>query len=277
MKKLTESKLWEIIFSNLVSILLSLPTLGGLVVAVWGILTKSLSILDVILLALLVLSLIVFISVAIWRNTSYKAYYYPRRFLRTSSNYEVIEKTVSFVRTEDDKLNYSRKMRIKCLSNRLFSILDKYIWTGPVTGAFKIVRDEGISKIKTEPRIGIWQYFEIELRNHMVKGDEGTISYHWPVISNCSEASPFFSASTDEPTRRLKLELKLGAKYKGQKVMCEEYRAIESDFSISCKEEELDENGSFTWDIPKVKRFRHYRMRWSWEAGQPAAEIDERK
>lgn len=257
--------------------ILSLPALGSLGLSIWGFLSKSMSVLDIIVVALLFCTYIILLCRTIWNKKSCKSYRYPRKFLRTSSNYEVLEKTISYSRSENDTLNYSRRMRIKCLSNRLVSILDKYIWTGSAGNTFTIKKVEGVSKIKNESRIGIWQYFEIELQNHMMKNDERVVAYRWPEIPNCSNSSPFFSVSTDEPTKKLSLKLNLGKKYANQKIICEEFRAIESDFCISSKEEKLDDNGSFNWIIPNVKRFRHYRIRWSWEIGKPAAEIDERK
>ena len=264
------------IAGNLLTLILSFPTIVGFVFSVVAYCQESLSLLEIILIAALLCTFIVIIVRTIWYKYSYKAYHYPRKFLSTSCNYEVLEKTISYSRSENDTLNYSRTMKIKCLSNRLVSISDKYIWTGPSESTFSIIKCEGVSRIKKEPRIGIWQYFEIELQNHLKKNDERNISYKWPVITDCSLSSPFFSVSTDEPTKKLNLKLDLGKKYAEQRIMCEEFRAIESDFCISRIEEKLDENGTFNWVIPKVKRFRHYRIRWSWEVGKPAAEIDER-
>lgn len=275
-------KVKEWLINNALTIFLGLPTLGGSIVAILTYIeNQTISVLDIILICTLFTILLVLLGKAIWNSVSYRSYHYPWLKIRTMYNYKVLKKTISYKRTDEDKLIYKRSLEIQSLANRLESVNDKFIWTGVHDKPLKITPDKdengrvNIKKITKKSRIGIWSYFSMELLNHMTKGEKQTIAYKWPMISNCSLSSPFFSSSTDELTKSLELKLSLGKEYANQQIICEEFRAIESDYKISSVVHNLDESGSYTWNIPRIKRFRYYRIRWSWEIGQPAAEIGE--
>lgn len=268
--------------NNAVTVLLGLPTIGSFVATIRKFFSRqTISPLEIILTVSLLVILIILICKGIWDAFSYKSYHYPWSKVRTMYNYKVLKKTITYERLSDDRVNYKRTLQIKSFANRLESISDKYIWTGSAEGAIVIKPDKDASgkkevkKISPKTKIGIWNYFTVEFCNHMIKGDTRTLAYKWPTFSHCKDSSPFISASTDELTKSLIMRLTLGKEYANQEIICEEFRAIESDYQISSVVHHLDEHGSFEWNVPRVKRFRHYRMRWSWEIGQSAAEIDE--
>lgn len=233
--------------------------------------------LSIILIVIIVILVEIIIIKTIWNFTSYKSYRYPWLKIRNNYNYIVIEKRITYKRTINDVLQYSRYMNIKACSNRITHVFDKYIWTGKAPNGIKINPLNGIINIENMSRIGIWRYFMMELDNHMNRGDTKELEYRWPDIDCCSHSSPFFSVSTDDPTKKISLILELGEKYAGQEIICEEFRAIDADFPISVRKEKLGNNGNYEWTIEKhkIKRFRQYRIRWSWTVGQQAAEMEQ--
>lgn len=266
--------------NNALSLFLGLPTIGSGIATIKAYIEKqTISNWDVLLGGALFITLLILLGKAIWTSVSYRSYHYPWLKIRTMYNYKVLKREIVYERTDTDVLNYRRYLTIQSYANRLESVSDKYIWTGPQGGALGItpdVNDAGektIKKITHKRRIGIWNYFNMELRNHMTKGEKQTLAYKWPQIANCKDSSAFFSGSTDEVTKALILRLSLGKEYANQQIICEEFRAIESDYKISSVVHNLDGQGNYTW-TPKVKRFRYYRIRWSWEVGQPATEIE---
>lgn len=270
----------DFIINNALTLLLGLPTIGSGIMAIKTYIEKqTLSELEVFLICILIIVLSVALGKAIWNSTSYKSYYYPWLKVRTMYNYKVLKKVISYERTDDDVLKYKRSLRIQSCANRLESVNDKYIWTGGQSEQLGIVPDKNdagektIKKITPMRKMGTWNYFNMELRNHMTKGEKQTLAYKWLPVYDCRESSPFFSASTDAETKALVLKLSLGKRYANQQIICEEFRAVESDYKISSVVHNLDEQGNYTWE-PKVKRFRHYRIRWSWDVGQPATEIE---
>lgn len=270
-------KIKELILNNLFSILtIIIPLIGSIVATIIGKIYGIITWYDFVLILVLLLLLILFGVKIAWNAISYKSYRYPWSKIRTAYNYIILEKKITYKRDNNDNLHYTRTMKIKSCSNRVNYAFDKYIWTGIQPTQVDIEPVVGVANIKEKSRIGIWHYFVLELNNHMGKGEEKVLSYKWPDIPLCSKSSPFFSTSTDEPTQKVILSLELGEDYANQEIICEEFRAIESDYPIYIKKETLDDRGSYTWEIPKykVKRFRHYRIRWSWSKGQPAAEIE---
>lgn len=268
-------KIREWFINNALTLLtIVLPALTGIGATVKAYLSQAMSPFVVILISALIIILFSLLGKAIWDAKSYKAYRYPWSKIRMSYDYEVIEKKVSYDRVNGDNLEYKRTMKIKCVANHLDGLLDKYIWTGGQTSIKAITPKKGIADIKEIQRIGIWTYISIRLQNSLSKGGEAVVEYEWPIMPNCHNSSPFFSASTDEPTKLLTLSLSLGREYAHQQIICEEFRAIESDYPISSIECQLDDRGQYTWEVSHVKRFRYYRIRWSWSAGQPATVIE---
>lgn len=269
-------KIKEWLISNILNILIIIvPAITASVPIIVGYVSNSLSYLSIILIIILMIFSGTLIIKTIWNITSYKSYKYPWFKIRNNYNYVVIEKKIKYRRTSNDVLQYSRYMNIKACSNRISYVFDKYIWTGNMPDKIKIEPLKGIINIENKSRIGIWRYFMIELDNHINKGETKELEYKWPDIDSCSKSSPFFSVSTDDPTKKIILSLELGEEYANQEIICEEFRAIDADYPISVKREKLDEKGIYEWKIEKhrIKRFRQYRIRWSWTRGQQAAEM----
>lgn len=218
--------------------------------------------LEIILFTIIIIESCVILTKFLWNIFSYKSYYYP--YTKISSNYIILEKRVTYTMTESDELQFSRSMIIKSKINNLESILDKYLWTG-TSKASKPSAGQNIRSIEEQSLIGVWKYLRIILDANLCKGEVREINYNWPVIKNCTTSSPFFSTSTDEPTKKVVLAIQLGRNYAHRQIRLEEFRAIEADNPISVLDAQLDQNGNYTWDVLKVKRFRHYRIRWSWE------------
>lgn len=258
---------------NILSIIGLILPVAVSTAASFGVCSKyALSNLELGLIIALCTIIIAIIIYVIWNAFSYKSYRYPYRKIRDITTYEILEKKIIYKRTSDDHLQFSRTMEIKSRSNRT-SISDKYIWTGEQNGALKIIPVKGVSAIKEQSKIGIWRYIELELQNHIDKGETRKISYRWKSIEKCRSSSPFFSTSTEEPTKKLSLEVDLGTEYANQEIRCETFRALESDYPISTEVYHLDEQGRYSWNVPRIKRFRYYRVRWSWERGEPAVEM----
>lgn len=270
-------KIKEWLINNILTILIIIfPIITTSLSILVGYIYKSLNWLNIVLIIIVILVSIVFIIKTIWNLISYKSYYYPWLKIRKNYNYEIIEKKIIYKRTSNDVLQYSRHMTIKSCSNRLSYIFDKYIWTGLQSKPIEITPLKGIINIESKSRIGIWRYFMIELDNHINNGATKELSYKWPEIECCSKSSPFFSVSTDDPTKKIVLSLELGEEYANQEIVCEEFRAIDADYPISIKRANLNDKGVYEWIIkkPKIKRFRQYRIRWSWTKGQRAAEME---
>lgn len=269
--------IWRWILDNLLSIISVIPIVFGVIATAWNWLKKGQFTMYDYILLLVVISLSLFMIIKqIIKKHNCRAVFFPGRFLYSSYSYIILEKVITYKRTVDDKLKYKRKWTIKAVNNQLSDIKDKYIWTGSNTD-FSIQSENGIRRIETENRIGIWNCFRIYLNNSIKKGEIAEFAYSWPLISNIRDSYPFISVSTEEPTKNIVLKLQLGEQYKYQMILCEEYHSSDSDYSISSKKERLDENGEYIWTINNARRFRVYQIRWSWDEGKEPEECYSRE
>lgn len=259
---MNKEKFKEWIWNNILTILTILfPIFTYVLSAIRKYNGNQLTVLEWIFIAILTLEMLMIIVNIVWNKSSYRSYYYPNSKIR--SNYDVINKSLYYQVNDNNELTFFRSMTIKSNIDNLQMIYDKFIWTG--TGIANIPTPGlHIQEIKESNRIGIWKYFQIIFDSPISKGEELEIRYEWPVISNCNTSSPFFSTSTEEPTKEIKMILKLGRKYSEREIILEEYRAIEGDNPISKKRVNLDQCGDYIWTIDKPKRFRYYRIRWEW-------------
>lgn len=215
---------------------------------------------EIILLSLTTVAFIIVLSKYLWDKFSYRAYCYPWSKIR--SNYIIENKHIKYT-AKNSNAHYSRELTVKCQTNHLDSILDKYIWTGKVEPwPLRPVRN--IKELKMEARIGVWKYFRVVFDHIINKGDTITVGYEWPNIIDCKSSSPFFSTTTEEPTKNIIMSLNLGSSYSGATIYLEEYRSMGSDYQIKVVQEKLDDNGYYQWNIRKPKRFRYYLIRWAW-------------
>lgn len=265
LKKQGLEKIKAFLKNRALDIILGIPTIAAMISAIKKkVTTTTLSSLEVVLVIMIFTVFIVFIGYRLWSEKSYKSYSYPKK--KINPTYIINKKLITYNRTADDKLHYSRELEIEALAY-LDCLIDKYIWTGK-SSVKKLIPTKNIREINSENVIGVWKYFRIVLDKPILKNQSDIISYSWPEIQNCSSSSPFVSSNTDNPTKELVMKVSLGEEYANRKLYLEEFRAIESDFPLSCQTVEFDEHGSYEWKVNEtfgIKRFRYYRMRWSWD------------
>ena len=85
----------------------------------------------------------------------------------------------------------------------------------------------------------------------------------WDLEDTAAKAVPFFSATIEEPTDYLKLNLSLPCDIAVREVTCEVSSGIGAKKPFSSKTIPLDRNGKATWEIRKPKLLYHYEMKWS--------------
>ncbi len=262
MSKRDKIKNWFL--NNLVSIITLLWPVIVLVVTVFVTKMQKAQIREVILAVGLVVETIVLIIFRIWNHVSYKAYRYPADKL--TIDYEFTKKRIYYEVLADDKLRYSRTMTIRVLKGTKDCIMDQYLWTGKKE-AILPTAGQHVRKIESCPLIGIWKTFRITFVSPVERNHELTYTYNWPLIESCKSSSPFVSVSTEEPTKEIEFSIKLGHLYSNKEVTIQEFRSIESpsDQPLSQVSLHFDEGGDLHHTIKNPKRFRYYRVLWTWE------------
>lgn len=266
MKK-NKEKLIKWLVNNSLTIIVSLaPTIGAVAAVIWKSISKSFSILDLIFMGIIIVESAFVIGFAIWRNCSYKSYHYPT--LKIRPTYIVKDQVVDYKikqRTRGKrtkKLHFSNTRTIRSRIN-LHTIPGRFFWTGNEKAGLP-KKQLGYEFNPVENK-GIWTFYEIHLRECLLKGREMEIKSEYPPIDDCTSSSPFVSVTTEEPTKKITFNLELGDSIVGDTITFEEYRANGSSIPINSEKINLDKNGSVTYVIDKPKRFRYYILSWVWK------------
>jgi len=221
------------------------------------------NLLDVVLFISIIAIAIVFWLYILWRNISCHSYYYPKT--RIKPDYIVLEKKIVYS-IQNQELHYARTIKIKSCVDYLMGISDKFLWTGTNAPAIPTIRNGG-GRITESDLIGVWRYFEMKFTTPLRKGKESIdIRYDWAPLNDYRSSSPFTSVSTSEPTKKIVIEVKLGAEYADKDLIIEEFQAIEGTKAIDEKICKFDGDGCYKWEERHPKRFRCYRVRWNWNA-----------
>lgn len=208
------------------------------------------------------LSIVVVLNAVIWIFIVRNYYGYPTTCQKTQ--YKILSKTVKYQRhPEDDSLSVSRSVDVKSNVNGLDRIKDRYLWTGD-SDANLPKRGKNVLSIHPEESIGIWKYYSVNFNQVISKGNNLRVAYKWPKIKNCTSSSPFVSTDTEYDTKKILIDVNLGKEYANKELMLEEYRSIESECPISSTRAQFDEEGRYQWVISRPKRYRYFRVRWTW-------------
>jgi len=167
-----------------------------------------------------------------------------------------------YKRNEDNTYSIIKRLKIISRINGLRSIIQKIPW--PEANAILPSKYRGITSISPETTYGIFKYFNVTLPRVLACGDEAELGYRWRNLKDCLTSYSFASVYTEYPTASIEIIINLGPEYAGKEVFIEEFRSIDSECPLKTTCATFNEEGVFTWKPNKVKRFRYYRVRWTW-------------
>jgi hypothetical protein len=175
---------------------------------------------------------------------------------------KVVSKRIAYEIKDDGALYYSRTIELEALVDHVDRYTDKFVWTGGASGLPKA--GAGVSEVHPLTVAGVWTYYESMLDRSLRKGERTTIANHWPPLKNWAASSPFTSASSEERTGSIEIEIRIPATLRlNDNVIIEEMRSIESPHPFFTQADKFD-NDRFVYSL-KPKPYRHYRVRWAWK------------
>jgi hypothetical protein len=190
---------------------------------------------------------------------NYKRYspaYPPLEF-----DFEVEELEITYEYQDMQHMTYSKRKKLKALRNGLDRYQDKYLWTG----GDNVTLSSGVASQKVEKteRKNVWQNYEIRFPNMLNKGDVIDTCPVWTLIDNESKAVPFMSSTIEEPTKHLKIVLRLPKNVKVASVVKEISSGLGAKKPFSSIPDEL-KNDTVIWEEPDPKLLYHYELKWQW-------------
>ena len=182
-------------------------------------------------------------------------------FPRLDFDFHILEKEISYEYKDKSRMVYRKRVLVKALRNSLDAYYDKYQWTG--SGNVKISSAIKEHQFRETIRKNVWQFYEIRFQKTLSKKETMETELIWELEDTAMKAVPFFSATIEEPTDFLKLNLSLPAELGVKELTCEISSGIGAKKPFSSKTIQLDRNGKATWEIRKPKLLYHYEMKWS--------------
>lgn len=221
-----------------------------------------------IFIGVIVLILIAVASRETLLRRSYRYAWYPK----VGHHFLILNKTIGYNVLDDGKLHFFRRMKIRALSDNVTSVLDKYVWTG---GSNQLPSPGfGVSRVEEDLNASIWRYYRTILPRTLRKGETHEFQVDW-YLDGWRNSQPFFSTSTEEPTKELTFDFLVPKDAISQQgVYFETMRGIESFYPFQAESMKVVHGGLVHTFKPKL--YRHYRLRWAW-AGDPLQPMPENK
>ena len=182
------------------------------------------------------------------------------RFPALDMNFCILEKEITYEYLTQYKMVYKKRVVLKALKKDLEAYYDKYHWTG----RGKVEMKSGIKSHKvrkTTPK-NVWQFYEINFQRCLKKCEEIETEIIWELEDEEKVAVPFLSATIEEQTDKLILNLILPISLGVKEVICEIHSSIGAKKPLYIETKKLDRYGKVRWEIDNPKLLYHYEMRW---------------
>ncbi len=176
-------------------------------------------------------------------------------------DFHILKKEIlyEYKNPERTQLGYSKIVTVKALKDGLECYRDKYLWTG--RGDVNIKSGISAQVHRDTIKKNVWQFYEIRFKDKLNRGEQTPTILNFDLDDPLKKAVPFFSASIEEPTDLLILDLTLPTECGVQEVVCEESCSIgaRKPYSETTK---ILKDGKVRWEIPHPKLLHHYEMKW---------------
>jgi hypothetical protein len=184
--------------------------------------------------------------------------YYPK----LDFDFQITESELTYDHKDKNRMIYTKRKKIKALKNGLDRYLDRYHWTG--VGQVNVKSAVADQELALTERRSIWQFYEIKLPRPLNAGDEIQTEVVWELEDTEGKAVPFMSATIEEPTDKLKMNLmlppELGVKKATQIVsMC-----IGAKKPMQTADIEFNRHGELEFQENRPKLLYNYELRWHW-------------
>lgn len=179
-------------------------------------------------------------------------------FQALECDFMLCKKVITFRYVDRDKAIYSKRLTVRALRSGLEAYRDKYRWTGATAPQLRTTIPG--QSIRVLGKRNVWDFYEIAFPNVLRKKDQAEVEVVFELGSALS-ATPFVSATIDEPTLCLEFNLALPEAWKVPDCVCEVSSGMTSRIPLRSEVLPL-EAGKIKWTIQDPKLLHHYEIRW---------------
>jgi hypothetical protein len=173
---------------------------------------------------------------------------------------KILEKEITIDFSIRENIFYKKRIYLKSLINNLNAYHDKYHWTGSSeNNVCSNIKGQTFQKTIKK---NIFQFYEILFQHSLKKGDTVETELVWDLADNNNKMVPFISATIEEPTDLLIMNVSFPETMQIDSVFCEVSSSLGANKPFEVKKCELDRNKKATWRVRNPKLLFHYEMRW---------------
>lgn len=187
-------------------------------------------------------------------NPIYKIY------TKTDFKYLILSKECIYEYKDLNHMIYEKHFKIKVLCKSLDRFYDKYNWTG--CSDPNIISDDNYHKIIFTTKRDAFQQYEVYFGKIYKKGDIIDLHITFELEDFENKVVPVLSSTVVEPTKYLKLKVKIPKEYIKDKACAEIFPVIDSRIALDKKDINFNNYGVIEWEIPEPEMLLVYSLTW---------------
>ncbi len=180
-------------------------------------------------------------------------------YLDTDFDYIFLEKKLTYEYNNPEDITYTKKYRI-LLRKSTDRFHDKYNWTGSTAPI--ITSSDPHHKIFPTTRRDSYQQFEVCFGKKFKKGEIIDLTLIFKLTDKGMKATPSFSTTIVEPTKKLTLSIKINKEYRNSSVIYEKFPSTDSRLALETKEYNFPDNSEIEVVVDNPKMLLVYSLNW---------------
>jgi hypothetical protein len=182
-------------------------------------------------------------------------------YTKTDFKYIFLEKECFYEYIDMHHIIYQKQIKLKVLCKSIDRYYDKYNWTGGDTTKISSANKDHTIVLTTKR--DSFQQFEVHFGKSYKKGDVINLHLTFELQDRQNKANSVISSTIVEPTKYLKLKIKISEDYREGAANAEIFPIIDSRIALDKCEKSFDNNGVINWEIPNPPMLLVYSLRWN--------------
>lgn len=183
-------------------------------------------------------------------------------YTKTDFNYIFLQKEYFYEYIDMHHIIYQKQIRLKVLCENIDRYYDKYNWTGDDNPKIISSANKDHTIVLTTKRDS-FQQFEVHFGRKYKKGEILDLLLTFELEDSEKKANPAISSTIVEPTKYLKLKVKISKDHREGVANAEIFPIIDSRIALEKSEKNFDNNGVIEWEIQNPPMLLVYSLRWN--------------
>jgi hypothetical protein len=182
-------------------------------------------------------------------------------YTKTDFKYILLRKECFYEYIDMNHIIYQKQIKLKVLCKNIDRYYDKYNWTGDEKP--KIISANKDHTIVPTTKRDSFQQFEVHFGRNYSKGEIIDLHLTFELEDSKNKANTAISSTIVEPTKYLKLKVKISKDHRDGAANAEIFPIIDSRIALEKCEKNFDNNGVIDWEISNPPMLLVYSIRWN--------------